>query len=462
MLGATLYGVYTYAQTLIQFFMVFARLGTGKSILRFLPEHSDNPPRRDWTVRIAYLTALAASILISAGLYILAPLVNSFTLSTPELVIILRILAIALPFNTLINLTGAIFRGLERVELQIIVQDFTKPLIQIAIVAVAFVFGFSLVGVVTALAVGTVLTFSVAISILYNQTDIRPTGDLSSGSFRRFYNFSLPLTFKDLGSKLYTRVDILMVGFFLTGSAVGIYRISVLMTSFLTLPLSGINQLFPPVASDLHSNGERKELEEIYQILTRWTFTIVIPPALAVIVFSQEVLQIFGEGFSTGSFVLILFAVAQLTNCLVGPSGFLLMMTDHQYLNLANQWTLGVSNVVLNYVLILEFGFIGAAVATAGSLAMINVIRVVEVWHFEGMIPYSTKFWKPVFAGILTIPVMLGLEFYLTGYVLLVVGSTSGLLVFVTLLVMFGFEDEDKEFYYENVRPYMRKLGIVN
>lgn len=461
-LGATLYGIYTYARTLIQFFMVFARLGTGKSILRFLPEYSDDLPRRDWTVRIAYLTALTASIIISAALYVLAPLINDFTLNTPELLIVLRILAIALPFNTLINLTGAIFRGSKRLELQIVVQNLTKPLVQIGVVGVAFVFGFSLVGVVAGLAIGTVLTFSVAISILYDRTDIRPTGNVSSGSLREFYNFSLPLTFKDLGRKLYTRVDILMVGLFLPGSAVGIYQISVVMTSFLTLPLSGVNQLFPPVASDLHSNGNRKELEEIYQVLTRWTFTMVIPPALAVIVFSQEVLQIFGEGFVSGSSVLILFTVAQLTNSLVGPSGFLLMMTDHQYLNLANQWTLGISNVILNYVLILEFGFIGAAVATAGSLAMINVVRVIEVWHFEGMSPYSTKFWKPIFAGLLIIPVMVGLEALLSGYVLLVAGSASGLLVFIVLLVLFGFEDEDKEFYHETIKPYLRKMGIAN
>ncbi|WP_248516899.1 flippase [Salinarchaeum laminariae] len=458
MLGSALYGVYTYANTLAGFFMVLARLGTGKSILRFLPANVDDPARQNWITAMAYLTALVSSVLIGGVIFVFAPLINELTLGQSELVVALRIFAIALPFNTAINLTNAIFRGLERLDFQIIIKDFTEPVLRIIAVGFAFALGYSLVGVVAATAIGAVLTVSVALSILYSQTDIRPTGARSSGSVREFYNFSLPLTLKDLGRKLYTRVDILMVGLFLSGSSVGIYRVSILLSSFLTLPLSGINQLFPPIASNLHSNGERDELEDVFQTITRWTFTIVIPPALALVVFSHEALQIFGDGFSGGSSVLILFAVAQFTNCAVGPSGFLLMMTDHQYVNLANQWTLGLSNLILNYLFILQFGFVGVAVATAGSLIAINVVRVIEVWYLEGITPYSSSFLKPIGAGIISAPAMTAWTFALSGYPLLFIGSASGLIVFATAMVLFGFEDKDKEFYAENVAPLVDRM----
>jgi len=315
-----------------------------------------------------------------------------------------------------------------------------------------------LVGAVAGVAIGAVLTVSVALSILYTKTDIRSTGARSSGSVQEFYNFSLPLTLKDLGRKLYTRVDILMVGLFLSGSTVGIYRVSILLSSFLTLPLSGINQLFPSITSNLHSNGERDELEEVFQIITRWTFTIVIPPAIALVVFSQEALQIFGNDFSGGSSVLVLFTVAQFTNGAVGPSGFLLMMTDHQYVNLANQWTLGLSNLILNYLFILQFGLIGVAVATAGSLAAINIVRVIEVWYLEDMTPYSSSFLKPIAAGVISVPAMAVWTLVLSGYPLLFVGSASGLAVFAAAIVLFGFEDEDREFYAENVAPFVDRM----
>ena len=452
-LGATLYGVYTYANTITGFFVVFARLGTGKSLLRFIPSSSDEPARQNWVTSLAYLTALLGSVVIGTALFALAPIINTLTLEEPLLVDVLRILAIVLPFNTLSNLTNSVFRATEQLEYQIIITNVLKPIIRILAVLSAFALGYSLIGAVAALAIGGVLTFGIAISLLYSKTDIHPTGKRSRGSISEFYNFSLPLTLKDLGQKLYTRVDILMVGFFLSGSVVGVYRVSILLVTFLTLPLSGINQLFPPIASGLYSNGKIDELESIYKIVTRWVFTVVIPAALVLTVYNSEVLRIFGDDFSGGGLVLLFFGIAQLTNCAVGPSGLLLMMTNHQYLNLVNQWVLGVLNVVLNYVLILEFGFIGVAVATAGTLTVINIVRVIEVWYVEGMTPYSKKYWKPIVAGLSSILVLLGWRSFLSGYPLLIVGAATGALVFVATLYLLGIEQEDKDFYAENVKP---------
>lgn len=451
-LGATLYGIYTYSNTIIHFFVLFARLGTGKSLLRFLPASSANPAQQNWVTSLAYLTALLGSISMGVTLFVLAPVITRFTLEKPLLVDVLRILAIVLPFNTLTNITTTVFRALEKVEYQIIVSNIFKPIIQILVVLSAFTLGYSLIGAVAALAIGTILTFSIAVTLLHLRTDIRPLGDRSRGSVSEFYNFSIPLTFKDVGSTLYTHIDILMIGFFLTGSAVGIYRVSFIIAALLLLPLSASNQLFPPVASGLYTAGKMDELESVYKIITRWVFTVVIPPAIAIIIYSSEVLRIFGEEFTGGAFVLIFFTIAQLTNCAVGPSGFLLMMTDHQYLNLINQWTLGVLNAILNYIFILEFGLIGAAVATAGTLAFINIVRVTEVWYFEQMTPYTSKYWKPIVAGICGVPAMIGWKLFLTGYPLLMIGSATGWLVFAGALFIFGIEREDQEFYAENIK----------
>jgi len=134
------------------------------------------------------------------------------------------------------------------------------------------------------------------------------------------------------------------------------------------------------------------------------------------------------------------------------------MMTDHQYINLAIQWTLGLSNLILNYLFILQFGLIGVAVATAGSLAAINIVRVIEVWYLKGMTPYSSSFLKPIGAGVISVPAMAVWTLVLSGYPLLFVGSASGLAVFAAAIVLFGFEDEDREFYAENVAPFVDRM----
>ena len=75
-LGATLYGIYTYSNTIIHFFALFARLGTGKSLLRFLPASSANPAQQNWVTGLAYLTALLGSIAIGVTLFVLATVIT--------------------------------------------------------------------------------------------------------------------------------------------------------------------------------------------------------------------------------------------------------------------------------------------------------------------------------------------------------------------------------------------------
>ena len=91
-------------------------------------------------------------------------------------------------------------------------------------------------------------------------------------------------------------------------------------------------------------------------------------------------LSIFGQGFAAGSEVLSLFVVGELVISVVGPSSYVLTMTNHQYLRMINEWGSGILNVVFNYIFITQFGLIGAALATAGILAFVNIVRVIEVW----------------------------------------------------------------------------------
>lgn len=448
-LGVSLYGIYTYGTTILSFAIILARMGGGKAVLRFVPAYEDQSSYRNRLVGLAYLTALAGSTIIGIAIFILAPTISSVTLDTPLLVDVLRILALILPFNTVIKLTNAVFRGTEQLKYQVLISDILHPIIQVGVVGIALFLGYSLLGIVSALALTAVLICIIAMTLLYNQTTIHPSICIhrEQSELFEFYNFSIPLTLKDMGSLLYNRVDILMIGIFLVESSVGVYRISVLIASLVVLPLAALNQLFPPVASRLYSNTKTAELESVYETVTRWSLTVAIPPALITSLYSSEVLKIFGSEFTTGSFVLVLFVLGQLTDSAVGPSGYLLMMTGNQYLSLVNQWLFGLLNISLNYLFITKFGLIGAALATAGLLALLNIVRVTEVWYMEGLTPYSPAYWKPLFAGALTGMLMIGLSHLLDGYVLLVSGSAIGSLVFALLLVLLGIELQDREFF---------------
>jgi len=49
----------------------------------------------------------------------------------------------------------------------------------------------------------------------------------------------------------------------------------------------------------------------------------------------------------------------------VGATGWLLMMTDHQYARMALDWLLAVLNVALTYAFVVRYGLVGAALGTS-------------------------------------------------------------------------------------------------
>jgi len=445
-LGAALYGIYSYGKSILSIILIFSQLGTGQSVMRFLPEYDDNINRQNEVLGLAYFTALVSSIIIGVILYLLAPIVAKYTLGNPLLTDVLRILAIILPFNTLANLSNKIFISIERINYNVFVKDIITPTLRIIFIGGALLLGYSLLGVLAAVALASAVILIIALIVLFSKTQLRPTTNTSFNQKVEFYRFSVPLSLKDVGSTVQNRVDILMVGFFLTESTVGIYRVAVLLSSVLVLPLGMFSQLFPPVASRLYANDEKQELESVYSIVTRWTLTIVLVPALSLIIYRQEILAIFGDEFTTGSVVVVFFAIAQITNSAVGPSGFILMMTDNQYLSLINAWSMGILNIVLNYIFILEFGLVGAAMATATVMAGINIIRIIEIWYVEDLFPYDLSFWKPLAAGTVVSIQMFALEILLDDYLLVAVGSISGFFLFCGLLISFGIDPNDREF----------------
>lgn len=455
-LGAAIYGIYTYAYSIVWLFVIIARFGTGKSLLRFIPEFESSPNKQNWVTRIAYGTAMFGSIIFSILLYFVAPAINSFTLDSTLLTTGLRIFAIVLPLNTFINLSNSVFRAVNKIEYQVLVENIATPIIQLVAVATAAVFGAKFIGIVGAIAASAILLFFITISILHNKISIEMLGDYESDSYRRFYRFSIPLTVKDIGQRIYSRSDILMIGILLVSIDIGVYKVAILLMGLLKIPLSGLNQIFPSVASKLHADGSVSELEHIYTVLTRWSLTMGLVPSLVLFTYPSLVLSLFGNEFSAGINILLLFVGAQLTNMAVGPSGFLLIMTDHQYLSMTNQWFGAILNVIGNYILIIRFGLIGAAIATASTLALINILRLLEVQMIEGMNPYKSNYWKPIAAGVCCGIIMQVSKTFTSGYKLLLLGSTFGIITFIMILVATGIEREDREMFNQIIKPRLK------
>jgi O-antigen/teichoic acid export membrane protein len=446
-LGPELYGVYSYAKTFIDVSATLTTLGSDVAVLRFLPASEDDQARQNRVLSMASLATLFGSLSIAGGLFVLAPTINQFTLEQPLFVATLQVFALALPFDALSKLVSGTFRGIELPTYQVFVAKFLRPVLRLTAVALALLVGYSLLETIGALVIASVGIFLVAGFVLFRRTAFRLAPPDSAAETYEFLDYSVPLMFSRAGSVLYNRVDIFVVGFLLSSEAVGFYNVGFLVSSVVTLPLVGLSQIFTPIASRLFEADDYAGLESIYSTITRWTFTTSLFAALFALVYAREILALFGPTVVRGAPVLQLFAVGQLLNAGVGPSNDLLIMTDHERLSFVNHWVFGVANVILDYVFVREFGFVGAAFATAGILGLLNVARWLELRYLEGLSPYSRTYYKPLVAGMGAVLVMYAATFFVSGILLLLSGGVASAIVFGLMLYLLGIETEDVEFF---------------
>lgn len=443
-LGGALYGVFALGQRVVQSALMFTNLGSDVSTTKYISANRGRPDFQRRMVGLATATTTVVSLLGAAVLFVAAPYINDATLQDPLLTPVLRLFALILPFRALTRVPSNVFRGLELPEYQNLVK-IGRSVGQLAGVAVAVALGYSVVGVVGAVVLASGVVFVLASIAMVRRTSLVPARGASREEFKDFYNLSVPLTLSRTGSLLFNRMDIFMVGILLTSTDVGIYNVALLLASLIAVPLAGFNQLFPSVASRLYSKDQMAELEAVYATVTRWAITVSLIIAAPVVIYHGELLAMFGPEFTAGAGVLILFVFGQLVNAASGPSNDILTMTDNQYVVLVNHWVFGVLNVVLNYVMITEFGLVGAAMATATVLAVLNVTRVIEVWYFEGLFAYSRRLWKPLTAGCVGVGVMGAVALLFSGLPAAIAGGAAGAAVYALCLYALGIEQVDRD-----------------
>jgi O-antigen/teichoic acid export membrane protein len=311
--------------------------------------------------------------------------------------------------------------------------------------------GYSVFGVIgSIIGVGMLVTL-MGILLLNRCNSIHISTPSNLSSVKEYYNYSLPVTVGNAGDILYKRSDIILISYLLTSSAVGIYNVAFLVGTLIALPVSGVNQLFPPIASRLYSSDEMTRLKNLYRIITRWLFTVSLFLGIFLATYRREVLALFGEEFPEGSFILLLIIAVQVINSLTGPSGYLLMMTDHQYIKSINTWTFGVCNIVLNYLLIIRYGIIGAAMATFLTKSALSAVRMMELWKLEGFFPYTYAYFKPIVAAIISASLMNISLSFIGGIKSMIVGGVLGVLIY-GLILFFSIGGEDREIMYEIFR----------
>lgn len=402
----TNYGIFSLALVVLNFAMILACLGLHLGATRYIAyfQGKQEVARVRGIIPASLQLATAASIIISVAIFFSAEAIALNIFHTPDLVPALRIFAVGIPFFTLINILAAIFRGFDRVEPQTYFQFMLLNvlflllllaviLLDLPFIAVFYTYLAALVLAFVALVVYTVKKLPQLMVFTDSKADISVRKELLL--------FSLPLLGTATLHMVMNWTDTLMLGYFKTPEVVGLYNAAYPSAQFISIPLAALVLIYIPVATGLYSQNLMAELRRNYTVLTKWLSFLILPIFLVLCLFPEAVLNLFfGSAYIAAAPALRILSLGFIIGNLLGPNGAMLIALGETTFIMWATLAAAIANVLLNIVLIPPFGIVGAAIASAVSIALFNVTKSVKLYSLCGAQPLSKNLLKPLILSI--------------------------------------------------------------
>jgi len=378
-LGVVEYGLFALANAWLTILAIVAALGFNQALLKFVPiyESQNAWPELKGVLRFAHVySGLAAVAIFMAGMMLLWAL-EPCCISSGVLPAFAWALG-ALPFMAWSSLRQASLRGLGAVGRAFLPDYVLRPLLLLLGLLLLHKLQFALdaAGVLALNFLAVFIAFMIGSWWLKGLLPHELKGVPIAPPSDDWLAMAMPMLLIISFNLISNRVDILMLGGFASRSDVGVYAAASRISEIVVFALAATNAIVAPMIARLYAREDRVALEKLIRTVAWLILLVTVPVALLVLLFGEKFLSFFGPGFGAGYTILIILVGGQLINSLCGPVGYLLGMTGHQRTAMRIVAGSAVLNVALNALLIPVFGAIGAAVATAASLATWNLLML--------------------------------------------------------------------------------------
>lgn len=444
-LGQVEYGVATLGIKTLSFTSAILLIGLNTGVGRYLPRF-DYEADRKGIILSGLELALPVAVAATVTLWVFADPIARILLRTPKLVSVLRAAAVGVPFAVLLKLSIGVVQGMEQTVPKVVIRNIFQPTIRFVLIAAVLLLGLGSIGIVWAYTA----TFAAAgIAGLYYIVRHTPVAASIGGTRirRELLRFSAPLMLMTSMVMILSNLDIFFLSYFHSANDVGVYNTVYPLAELLTMTLSGFSFIFLPTFSRLHSEGQKKEMLRIYQVVTKWILLLTLPALFYFVLFPETIIGItFGREYDEGAIALVVLAVGFSVQSLVGPNIQSLTSVGEtrtiMWINLAT----GVTNIVLNYILIPQYAYVGAAVATSVSYTLLNILYSVALYHRTGIHPFNSHLLKPL-AGLFILMAVVA-SVVTVGFqrnVMTLLGSfiVFGLLYVLVILRLDGIQEEE-------------------
>ncbi|MDG5821291.1 flippase [Natronococcus sp. A-GB7] len=376
------YGLVYLSLSIFTFVTLLGKLGLGKSAARYITEYEENGPGQiPHIIETAAVSLFITLSIATVGLVLLSGQIAAI-MGDPELQALLLVGAVFVATSGFLDSSRKICQGFKKIEWAAyikLVDSILRPILAIGLVLA----GFGAVGAITGYVVGSLSAalFGMGFSYYLYSGSIRE--EIEPDLRRRVAEYAAPIALTHNSDTLLKRVDIILVGAFLTPLAVSHYVVAKQLMTFLKTPANSLGFAVTPRYSEQIHRGNLDVASRLYNKALTSILTFYLPAAVGLILVAEPTLElVFGPEYAGGAIVLqilTLYLVVQTISYVTG--GGLDYLGKAKYRAYA-KGSAAIINLILNIILIPSIGIVGAAVSTAGSYTIYVALNV-YLLHLE-------------------------------------------------------------------------------
>lgn len=457
-LGVKNFGLYSISLSLVNLIASIFDLGLDNAMIRYIGIYRGKKQTSQLKTLTVFCTAIAGITGILGALLVLfaAPWLANLQ-HKPAIASMLQLMAPLIPLMCLQTIWSGGLQGLKEFKRRLLVQRLIIPLPLFFLMAIVLFFFHDVTSAILVVFFSTLVGVIANLYFLFRaiSRNIKPGPELYE--VRAWLGFAAPNFLTTITNTVLDSIDTLLLAFFVPALAIGQYTAAIKITGFILMPLNSLNVMFTPTIAELHGKGEKQKLEMMFKVVTNWSITLCLPIFLIATLFSVPLLGLPGKDYIGGWPMLVALAAGNLISALVGPVGYLLLMTGHQKYSFFNSLSVVILTVVVGLVLAPHYGAMGVAISTGLAVGVINCVKVIEVYFLLKVHPYRRDTLKPISAGVISAMVTGGLLylFNLTHFSLQIfhlhltvelelVLVPVFLACYIALLALFKISPEDK------------------
>lgn len=376
-LGAEGLGIINLANKIVIFLLVFTMFGMDHVIIKrvAIDHERKNPKGIAGTMFTSFWINVAIALVLSFVLILVAYPISLDIFHSENLYIPLVIaLAMIIP-QTISRIYAAGLIGIRKVwQSNLVNQTLTMWSVGLGIL-VLFLFGIEITIINVAILYGISRIVTMVSVTGYWKKFFKYKGP-REWQGKPMFNMALPLLLVMATVIISESADTIMLGWLSNPEEVGLYSVAARLALLVSFFLQVSNSAISPKLASLFADKRIDEMEKMVKRVTGGLILIAVASLLIFIFGGKLILSLWGSEFTEAYLVLVILGIGQFFNISTGCAGLLLIMCGHEKVHSRISLVSIILNLVLNYFLILNYGAVGAAIATAITVGLENVIKL--------------------------------------------------------------------------------------